>query len=104
MFAFINKRWSNSSNYLKLERNDVLFTFTYILNYPNYKKGRNLTVILLSIFLHNFRSIFTHFSLFCPQKQCGNSTQKGTAEFVSSDQIIVTFTIYYTMENFQLHV
>ena len=46
------------------------------------KKSRNSADILLSIFMYNFRRIFTLFSLFCQQKKCGNTTEKWTAEFL----------------------
>ena len=42
--------------------------FTIVFGPPNNKKSRNPADILLSIFLHYLRSIFTHFSLFLSLK------------------------------------
>ena len=50
--------------------------------HPSKKKSGNSADILLSIFLYNFCSILTHFSLFCHHKQSGNSMEKWTKEFL----------------------
>ena len=47
------------------------------------------------IFLQNFRSIFTHFSLFCYQKLCGNSAEKWTTEFPQNFCSFFTWLIEY---------
>ena len=56
---------------------------TFLLYYPSKKNSRNSADILLCIFLQNFRSIFTRFSLFCHEKQCGNTTENGQQNFCS---------------------
>ena len=64
--------------------------------FAQVKKKRNSVHILLSIFLQNFPSIFTHFSLFYGQKQCGNSTEKGQRNF----RRISALSFTWTMNNF----
>ena len=58
--------------------------YTDFQQYQVKRKSRNSAEILLSIFLHNFRSIFIHFSLFCHQKQrkfCGKVDSRISALF-----------------------